>query len=181
MADHFLDTETRHHIPHTAWMCAKAGLSVEEARRIWREEVSPVVGFNLWLVAGEWAGWDTEWLVSQIEKRRQARGLRRWLQLRSGGLMMGGVWRSIATCLELLRQSPEPEALFQDLAFLARHYFDFVPQPLDSVEEARRARIQALYPAPFLEALSPALVPGEANDAEARVRSALATSRDRRA
>ena len=56
MADHFLDTETRQDLARTAWRCVQAGLTVEQAARIWRDEICPAVGWNLWQVAGEWAG-----------------------------------------------------------------------------------------------------------------------------
>jgi hypothetical protein len=36
MADHFLDTETRHDIPLTAMRCIDAGMTFSEARRVWR-------------------------------------------------------------------------------------------------------------------------------------------------
>lgn len=40
MADHFLDTETRHELPRTALACLEAGLSAAEARDVWYYEVS---------------------------------------------------------------------------------------------------------------------------------------------
>ena len=60
MADHFLDTETRHDIPFAALRCVEAGLSSVEARSVWQHEVEPAVRFNVWDVAGEWACWDKE-------------------------------------------------------------------------------------------------------------------------
>jgi hypothetical protein len=70
MADHFLDTETRHDIPLTAMRCVEAGLSVAEARDVWRYEVSPAVWPNGWSVAGEWDFWEREWLLGTIQEVR---------------------------------------------------------------------------------------------------------------
>jgi hypothetical protein len=50
LADQFLDTETRTWIPHTALQIVEAGYPLEEARRIWRYEVSP--GIDQRLVRG---------------------------------------------------------------------------------------------------------------------------------
>ena len=87
LAEHFLDTETRHQLPNAALACVRAGYGVEEVRAIWGCEVAPAVGFNLYLVAGEWACWDPEWLVERIERiraRRSSRLLRR-ARYRCGG------------------------------------------------------------------------------------------------
>src|SRR5262245_40531383 len=87
MADHFLDTETRHSVPFTALRCLEAGLTSEEACDVWRYEVTPVVGMNLWSVAGVWDGWDEAWLIEQIRRARASNRLGpvRWLRYRFGG------------------------------------------------------------------------------------------------
>jgi len=175
MADHFLDTETRQDIPLTAYRCVEAGLSVEEARRVWTEEVSPVVGGNLFQVAGEWAAWDRGWLLGELRKRRSEPKRRQaWLRFRPSLLLMRGVWTSVARCMELIRAAETPEKrelLLRDLSFLAAHLFDFCPRPLAASD---RDRIRALYPCPFLKALGPALVSGEALAADRRVRGVMA-------
>lgn len=179
MADHFLDTETRQDIPFTALRCVRAGLSTIQARDVWRYEVSPAVAFNLWLVAGEWAGWDREWLVEQIERVRRnpnnRPGVRRWLRYRRSASLMDGVWNSIGRCVDALLAAPtnRPEALARDLASLARHYFDFCPQEFDALPASERTRLRRLYPEPFRSLLKPALGVGEAAQAERRLRFAL--------
>ena len=70
MADHFLDTESRPDLPLTALSCVEAGLSAAEARAVWEHDVAPAVGLNLLSFAGEWAGWDHDWLVARIEQVR---------------------------------------------------------------------------------------------------------------
>lgn len=70
MADLFLDTETRPSLGFAAVACAESGYDDATLERIWRHEVSPVVGPNLLSVAGEWAGFDLDWLQERIEQRR---------------------------------------------------------------------------------------------------------------
>ncbi len=182
MANHFLDTETRHGIPLTALRCLQAGLSVVEARRVWQYEVSPAVGFNAWDIAGEWAGWDREWLLHRIQKFRQ-RTLRRrpgvfqWLRYRVRVHFLHSVWVSIERCMGVLETAPSAtarEQLSADLTFLARHYFDFCPGELPPLMPSDRARLRALYPEPFRWMMTPALVREEVVLADQRVQAALA-------
>jgi hypothetical protein len=179
MAEQFLDTETRPDIPGTALLCVEAGLSTGEAAAIWRDEVLPAVGFNTWQVAGEWAGWDRDWLVARIERlRHRRRGPWGWLRERLRDLgVMKGVWQSIGRSMDLLRAAPSVEArqqLCRDLAFLAGHYFDVAPRGAPPLDAAAGARVRALYPAPFQHLMQPALVSGEAAAAHRRILQALA-------
>jgi hypothetical protein len=179
MADHFLDTETRPDIPLTALLCVEVGWSCERARDAWRHEVSPAVAFNLWSVAGEWAGWDRNWLVERIERLRcrwhNRPGTLRSLSYRLRAPGMDGVWVAIERCMQILSPidaTPRRERTARALAFLARHYFDFCPQALPSTPEDALG-IRALYPEPFRSALRPALVAGEEAAAEARLQALL--------
>ncbi|HVE82723.1 MAG TPA: hypothetical protein VND93_07735 [Myxococcales bacterium] len=179
MADHFLDTETRHDIPLTALRCVQAGLSIPEARDVWRYEVSPAVGFNVWDMAGEWGAWDRKWLVERIEKVRARRpnraGVLAWLGYRVRVHAMHGVWLSIERCMELLPRAPsDAEPLARDLATIARHYFDFIPEALDAPD---RERLRQLYPEPVQRLMEPVLGRDEAKAAHLRVQSALGAAR----
>src|SRR5688500_807381 len=102
MAEHFLDTETRQEIPMTAPRCVQAGLSTEQARLVWQYEVSPAVAFNVWDIAGEWAGWDRDWLVDRIIRLRRRRlgrpGPLSWLRYRLRVHFLHDVWLSIGRC-----------------------------------------------------------------------------------
>lgn len=180
MADHFLDTETRQEIALTALCCVEAGLTPDQASDVWRYEVSPAVSFNLWDVAGEWAGWDRDWLVQRIERLRtrwyHRSGTCRALRYRLGVHCMHGVWIAIGRCMEVLVTVPasaERQQLARDLTFVARHYFDFVPGDLAALDSSDSGRIRALYPEPFQHVMAPALVAGEAKTADGRLRSAL--------
>ena len=46
-----------------------SGYSLEELKDIDFYEVKPIVGINLWSVAGVWAGFDEVWLWNKIQKR----------------------------------------------------------------------------------------------------------------
>lgn len=179
MADHFLDTETRHDLALTALRCLEAGLTVREAEVVWCHEVSPAVAFNLWIVAGEWAGWPRDWLVERIERRRgrwdNAPGIARGLRYRLRAGCMHGVWVAIARHMQLLLlQEPRARVVAaDDLAWLARHAFDFCPPDPHALPRGALDRLRALYPEPFLHAIRPALVGGEDDLASRRVEAAL--------
>jgi hypothetical protein len=180
MADHFLDTETRHDIPRTALRCVEAALSVEEARLIWHYEVSPAVSHNLWNVAGEWGCWDREWLVAAIQRARRGwwhrPGIGRWLGYRLLVHFNHGVWRAISRCMGLLWSLPsaaERQRTAQDLTLLAAHYFDFCGRDLSKLEPEHLVRLRALREGPFRHILSPALVPGESASAARLLQLAL--------
>ncbi len=183
MADHFLDTETRHDIPLTAMRCVEVGLSVSGARKIWCYEVSRAVGFNAWGVAGEWAGWDRDWLIQRIERLRSrwdnAPGTARWLRYRFRVHLMHRIWIAIGRCMKVIQSFHKPGDQKQvsiELASLARHLFDFSPDDYGALRGEEAARLSELYPEPFWYALEPALAPGEAALAHRRVQTALARS-----
>jgi len=186
MAEHFLDTETRHEIPLTALACVEAGLSVDQARMTWQDEITPVVGANLFDMAGEWAGWDQKWLVESIERQRQGLALPgpcRWLRywLVGGGGGAHGVWASVARCMAALLAAPDRDRrreLVQDLLFLARHCFDFCPRDISKLEPAQRARLLELGPESVLELFRPALLRSEVTEATERVEAALARAEE---
>jgi hypothetical protein len=179
MADHFLDTETRHDLPRTALCCVEAGLSAAEARHVWQHEVSPAVGFNLFSGAGEWAGWDRDWLLARIARARLCYWHRpgTWLSLRWPMPLMGGQWLAIERCIEFLQAFPGErtrQTAANDLTRLARHLFDFGGKDLSTLEPREQQRVRALYPAPFNTLLRSALMRSERKEAEARVQRALA-------
>lgn len=70
LSDLFLDTEVRPLVGNAAAACLSSGYSDQELQTIWRQEVSPVLAKNLLSPAGEWAGFDLDWLESEILQRR---------------------------------------------------------------------------------------------------------------
>jgi hypothetical protein len=145
---------------------------------VWQHEVSPAVGFNLLSVVGEWAYWERDWLVERIQRLR-VRWWNRpgpWRRLRWPMPLMGGQWRAIERCIELLEAVPsvsERERMARDLARLARHSFDFCPEALSTLADEERQRLRRLYPAPFKFVIESALMGSERAEAERRVERAL--------
>ena len=67
-SDLFLDTDVTLIYSDIAQVCADSEYSAAELKEILFEEVAPVVSGNLMSIAGEWAGFNEDWLVKQITK-----------------------------------------------------------------------------------------------------------------
>ena len=86
-----LDTELADDdLRRIAGVMRRSGYGVGELREIYLFEVAPVVSPNLLTVAGEWAGFDPEWLFAEANKRARERGLllRAMVKLRVGRWVM---------------------------------------------------------------------------------------------
>ncbi len=68
LSDLYLDTEPEWE--RVARVCAASRFGLPEIQRILFDEVHPVVHWNLWDTAGEWQGFNEEWLVQAILRRR---------------------------------------------------------------------------------------------------------------
>ncbi len=66
LSDLFLDTDVTLHYENIIRVCVEAGYSPEEIRFILFNEVAPAVSKNLLCVAGEWSGFDENWLIDEI-------------------------------------------------------------------------------------------------------------------
>ncbi|HYO93417.1 MAG TPA: hypothetical protein VER33_02845 [Polyangiaceae bacterium] len=181
LAEHFLDTETRHRIPHSALCCLQAGLGIVEARDVWRYEVSPAVAFNLWCVAGEWAGWNRDSLVEEITRVRSGwlnrTGAAKWLRYRARVLSAHGVWLSIERCMGVLLGLGEPserESLVSALTFVASHFFDLPSYAAAIAAAGGCSPLGCVHPEPFGHVFAPVILRDEILSGEARVRAALA-------
>jgi hypothetical protein len=97
MSDLFLDTDVSLFHEHIARVCAESRFTIGQLESIFNDEVAPLVGSNLLSVAGEWAAFDEEWLVSQIEERLD----RKW-PLPSMN-PAAGKWRPVAQLIVSLR------------------------------------------------------------------------------
>lgn len=98
MSDLFLDTDVRLFYVNIARVCAESPYSQEELERIFCEEVAPVLEPNLRSVAGEWAGFDPEWLVETISSRKPGGS---WV-----GSIAKGDFQAVARLIERLRALP---------------------------------------------------------------------------
>jgi hypothetical protein len=132
LAQHFLDSETRQDIPACAWRCLQSGLTVEQARNVWRYEVTPAVFPNIWSMAGEWGCWNRQWLVARIKAARTKPGLLSYLLYRCQVHLVHRVWLAIERCMNVLLAAPPEgrETMAHDLSLLAGHYFDDWPREL---------------------------------------------------
>lgn len=67
LSDLFLDDDiTDDTLRYIARIAAECGYAAEELEVIYRHEVAPAVGFNLFDVAGTWGYFDTVWLEERI-------------------------------------------------------------------------------------------------------------------
>jgi hypothetical protein len=67
LSDLFLDTELDEvTYRHIARVVVEAGTAPQEIDRILWDEVFPALADNLRIVAGEWAGFDDDWLVKRV-------------------------------------------------------------------------------------------------------------------
>ena len=69
LSDLFLDTDVSLSYEYTAQICARSEYTLDELKQILINEVAPVVSVNLFSMAGEWAGFDEEWLVAGIRHK----------------------------------------------------------------------------------------------------------------
>ncbi len=80
LSEFYLDTELQESdFRHIALKIIESPYTLEEVKKINKYEVFPVLQPNLLSVAGEWAGFDEEWLVKSItdslEKRNTLKKL----------------------------------------------------------------------------------------------------------
>lgn len=69
LSDLFLDTDTSLARSWRVGILAASPYSLDELEQILIEEVYPVCHSNLFSVAGEWVGFDTQWLERSILRR----------------------------------------------------------------------------------------------------------------
>lgn len=74
LSQFYLDTELDYYdYRQIALTIIKSPFSLEQAKKINRREVFPVLYYNLLFFTGEWAGFDKDWLVERIVKRSRRR------------------------------------------------------------------------------------------------------------
>lgn len=70
LSELFLDTELgERDFARIAQVLAGTGLGSDELERVFTEELEPVLADNLNVPAGEWQGFDIDWLEAQIRQR----------------------------------------------------------------------------------------------------------------
>lgn len=64
----FLDTDVSIYYPDIADLAKELKVSDAELKTILIHEVAPVVGSNVFAVAGEWTPFDKDWFLSELSK-----------------------------------------------------------------------------------------------------------------
>jgi hypothetical protein len=75
LSDLFLDTDTSLSRDWRVSVLAASPYSLRELEQILVDEVYPVCSANLFSVAGEWAGFDPEWLQGSILRQLRSHSL----------------------------------------------------------------------------------------------------------
>lgn len=105
-----LDTDTDAFLPHVAQVLAASPYAEDRLWRILRDEVHPVLHANLLAVAGEWAGFDEDWLAARILRR-----LARPHWARPFGCVLCGhprrQWRILRPLIAQARQAARDDAV----------------------------------------------------------------------
>lgn len=94
-SDFYLDTDPAEFHDSAARDLARLPFSLDELERILVDEVHPALCGNLLIVAGEWSGFDADWVADRI-RRQQSRP--RWLRPRGRLLrwMARDTWKHLA-------------------------------------------------------------------------------------
>lgn len=99
LSEFFLDTELQQQdYEHIAQVLSQSGYSVQELEDILYYEVYPACKWNLLNVAGEWAGFDADWIMTEIAPKKDKRSrlriapIHRW--------MFRHDWKQVLQCLE---------------------------------------------------------------------------------
>jgi hypothetical protein len=79
LSELYLDTDVEPSIEPCATVLAESPYSREELQRILFEEVHPLLVFNLLSVAGQWGGFDSDWLAAAIRRQQAHWNIRAWL------------------------------------------------------------------------------------------------------
>lgn len=110
LSDLFLDSDVTTSYDYIARICAASEYSADELYFILKKEVAPACAANLLCVAGEWAGFNEQWLEQRIVKVRNAKGtVASYLHGFFTNFMIGGDidahWANISTKIKVLRES----------------------------------------------------------------------------
>lgn len=102
LSDLYLDTDVTMFYAHIAETLADSPFPLDALRDILLEDVHPALYGNLLIVAGEWAGFEDEWLLPRIaEVRRRPRWRRRLTRVFASSVFDD--WREVAARIEVIR------------------------------------------------------------------------------
>ena len=102
LSEFFLDTELDDtDYQRIAEVLVLSTYSIQETEDILRFEVYPVLIWNLRSMAGEWAGFNRDWLREMIEPRLNRQPKIRWPKLQWG--MVRDRWKRVSELVEAMR------------------------------------------------------------------------------
>ncbi len=111
LSEFYLDTELQESdFRHIAFKIIESPYTFDEVREINRYEVFPVLQPNLLSVAGEWAGFDEEWLVKSITDSLANRNTLKKLEIESSYLtykwMSKDKWEKLEKTYKQVKSNP---------------------------------------------------------------------------
>lgn len=116
LSELWLDTEpTDADLSYIARTLAESDYCVAELEAIYRREVVPAVYPNALSVAGEWTGFDADWLFGKCrQNQRRANHLlfrwRCWLLSRTVGRLMNEHWQQVLSRVSEFRELMKDDA-----------------------------------------------------------------------
>lgn len=88
LSEFYLDTELQESdFRHIAFKIIKSPYSLDEVKKINKYEIFPILQSNLLSVAGQWTGFDEEWLISNITDSLAKRNIVKKLGIESSYLI----------------------------------------------------------------------------------------------
>ena len=105
LSDLYLDTDTSLSRRWRVQILAASPYSLEEFERILIDEIDPACRINFATPAGEWAGFDMEWLEARILKQSRSRGFFRRFSLTRFLIPRSPEWRATKDEIVRLRKA----------------------------------------------------------------------------
>ncbi len=108
LADVFLDTDVSLTYDAISKQCALSCFSIEELEHMLKNEVAPICCDNLMCVAGQWAGFDEEWLITNITDKINTKTpvltkLWQWVSVKAHQSYINQHWKNIVPLIVLHR------------------------------------------------------------------------------
>ena len=108
LSELFIDTEISLNRLWRVDALAASPYSIEELEHILIDEVYPICKYNLFSVAGEWAGFDLAWLEDQVQQRLNS-SLRCFHAMNLGRIIvpLSLEWRATKAGIAVVRKTHE--------------------------------------------------------------------------
>lgn len=82
LSELFLDTEhTPLELHYLSTSLRPLGIPAATLQHMLRHDLFPILYPNFLSIAGEWQGFDEDWLLQKVQDRRSGRGVARWMKL----------------------------------------------------------------------------------------------------